>query len=350
MLRSDDVTCMLSQKLMWDWAGERGVLVVSDEVIEHYADSYLPANKVLELIDIDRSTLMRWARLGVVRVECLDKIEKHKPYKFYHFGDCAAARNSRQKPRPFLNRKIDGVVHYRCNDCEQWKTSEYYYRDKKNKLYGILSFCKDCHNRKSRERSVDPKAKASWRVAARRRSAQRVLDANAATAWSENPTISARVVLEAVEIVRPGCTDREISIEAGVHEDTIRNIRRKAERDGVMMMSTIDKIFTNLCEPEAFFKITEHLDRERPRWHKHYDYCQMCLRTKIPFMAKGLCSTCYRNRKDPDYKPMVESRWSLKHVHCVKCYTTDTRHAAKGLCNRCYQQQVKLKKRASGCV
>jgi len=324
--------------------------VVSDELIEKYADSYLPIHMITDLINVNRNTLMRWAQNGMVRTERLDKIEKGKPYIFYHFGDCVVARTRRRRPRPFKNKMVNGIRIFQCNSCDTWKTKEGFYTDKRNELYGILSHCKDCHNEHSRNRNRIDEVKQGWRRRAKARQKKRTQDAKIATEWAENPTIPAAIVIREIDAVRPNCTDTEISNEARVHEDTIRNIRRKAARNGDMFLSTIDSIFTMLGEPEAFIRITEHLDENRPRWHRDYDYCQCCLRTKIPYMARGLCSTCYRHRNDTDYRPMLESPWSLKHAHCVKCYSTDSRHAAHGMCGRCYQQHRKAEALSSARV
>lgn len=317
--------------------------MVSDEIIEMYADSYLPVGKIAELIDVDRNTIMRWHKRDLVRMEQLDEIKKGKPYKYYHFGDCVVARAAHKKPRPFKNCKIDGVTHYQCNTCDEWKTKEEYYTDKRNKVYGILCICKSCHNKRSREREKSPEAQLSWRRRSDRRKKKRAADAKAATAWSENPTISASVVIEAIDEARPNNTDYEISNEAGVHTDTVRMIRRRAERGGTIFLSTVDSIFTNLNEPDLFVRITQHLDDERPRWHEKYDYCQMCLRTKIPYAAKGFCTTCYPHRNNENYVPMVDSSWSLRYAHCKQCYSTSSRHAAHGLCNCCYQANARLR-------
>lgn len=311
--------------------------MITDQIIEQYADSYMSSREISDLLGIDRNTIQRWSAKGKVRMRPVEKRERHKPFHLYHVGDCIAVRLKRPKPKPFKHRRVNDVIEYCCNTCNEWKQRDGFYDDKRNEQHGILSQCKACHNRLARERSFNPKNRAASNRRARARMHKRAADAKAATAWSENPTIPARLVVEAIDRVRPNNTDPEISVEAQMHPDTIRNARRKANRGGSMFLNTVDTIFTNLNERDEFISITAYLDEIRPRWHEKYDYCQLCLRTKIPYMAKGMCTTCYRNYKKPGYKPMVESAWSLKYVHCVNCHCTDSRHAAKGYCGRCYQ-------------
>lgn len=316
-------------------------MVGLDELIEQYADSFLSAGEISKLLDADRNTIQKWHRAGKVRMMRVENAKKHQPFKLYHVGDCISARLKHRKPKPFKYRSVDGVVEYCCNTCDVWKPRDDFYEDKRNKYHGILSQCKECHNRLARERNRTKLSRDADRERSKRLMRERADAARAATEWAANPTIPAKLVADAINRVRPGVTDALVSLEAGMHEDTIRNVRRKADRDAMMFLSTVDTIFTNLNERDVFYEITSMLDDVRPRWHKNYDYCQMCLRTVTPFVASGLCSTCYRHRKDPDYRPVVESDWSIRFVRCQSCQCTDSKHSAHGLCRRCYQMHRK---------
>lgn len=314
--------------------------MISDEIIEKYSDEWMTASEINKLIGISKSTIFTWSCRNLIRSAPIEGAMQNEPRMKYHVGDCIVKRQKRRTPKPFKRRVVNGITIYRCTKCEEWKQRDGYYDDK-HSVHGIHTHCKKCYRamRNAKGRTAEQQHRYNENEKAQMRRWRQM--AKDATAWNANPMVDARMVVELIERVRPNSTDTEMCIEAGVHIETVRAIRRSASKNRPVKLSTVDGLFTGLQELPAQQELYDHIDKHRPRWHDDYDYCHMCFRTSIAHAARGYCQTCYRNRNDENYKPLVENRWSQRHACCTRCKQTSSKYAARGLCNACYQHEKK---------
>lgn len=302
--------------------------------------TWLTSGEIAKLLDISRNTMARWSSKGLVRTKDSGVKRKNSPWMLYCFEDCQARTGKRKKPAPFLNKLVDGVRIFRCNHCLEWKERGCFYEDRtKRRSHGILSYCKVCHCEMRNARLTD-EVKAQRQAEKVRLGRERTRMARAASAWS--PTeVSAQSALDVVVALRPDMKWEHISEEAGVHKDTVRRIASQAKKGSMVKIQTIDRLLVGLGEPDAMRSLYDEIDAGRPRWHEKHDYCQRCLRTSVAYMAAGMCSTCYRQRNNPDYKTRLEAQWSTTRTCCKVCLTSERPHRAKGMCNACYLRWYK---------
>lgn len=315
--------------------------MITEEIIEQYADEWLTAGEIESKLGISKSSVFTWSSRGFIRAMPIDGAMHNEPRLRYHAGDCIKRRMKRSKPKPFKRRVVNGITIFRCNKCEQWLQKDSFYNDN-NSIHGIITSCKKCYrdDRNKKGRTEEQKRRYNENEKAQMRRWREM--AKLATEWNNNPMIDAKIVIDIIDEIRPHMTDTDICIEAGVHAETIRALRRSASKDRPVKLSTVDNLFTGLDEVAATQKIHEYIDKHRPRWHDNYDYCRLCFRTQVAHAARGYCNTCYRQRNNPEYKPLVENRWSKRHPYCVRCEQTTSKYAARGLCNACYQYERKL--------
>lgn len=314
--------------------------MITDEIIEKYSDDWMTAAEISELIGVSKSSIFTWSSRDLIRSIEIEDAKQHEPRMKYHVGDCITKRMKRNTPKPFKRKIVNGITIYRCNKCECWKQKDLFYSDERS-IHGIHTHCKDCYRRMRNEKGRTAEQKKQYNEnekAQLRRWRQMSRDA---TAWNANPMVDAKMVVDLIDRVRPHMNDTDICMEAGVHLETVRAIRRSASKDRPVKLSTVDGLFTGLEELGAQQELYDYIDKHRPRWHDDYDYCCMCFRTSVAHAARGYCQTCYRNRNDAAYKPLVEDRWSMRHASCVRCKQTNSRYAARGLCNACYQHEYK---------
>lgn len=126
-----------------------------------------------------------------------------------------------------------------------------------------------------------------------------------------------------------------------MHADSIRTVRRRARDGGNVKIERAEKILIALDMKGDATRLIDEAWGEQPQWHKDWAYCQRCFRINVTYMARGLCSTCYRKRDDPTYQPPVETGWSMRYPFCQSCRRIDRKHAARGLCVTCWQRQRK---------
>lgn len=331
------LSCVLSLSLLC--VDGRGSMI-SDEIIEKYSDEWMTASEINKLIGVGKSTIFTWSCRNLIRSMPIEGVPKNHTRMKYHVGDCIAKRQNRQTPKPFKRRVVNGITIYRCTKCEQWKQVDGFYGDK-HSVHGIHTRCKQCYRamRNAKGRTAEQKKRYNENEKAQMRRWREM--AREATDWNANPVIDAQMVVDLIERVRPHMNDTDICVEARVHIETVRAIRRQASKGRPVNLSTVDKLFTGLQELPAQQELYEYIDKHRPRWHDDHDYCRLCFRTSVAHAARGYCQTCYRNRTNENYKPMVENRWAQRHGCCVRCKQTTSKHAARGLCNACYQYELK---------
>jgi hypothetical protein len=301
------------------------------------------SGEIAERLNMCRNTVARWAKRGLVRSKDSGVKRVHVQWMLYCFEDCEAQIGKRKRLEPFKHKDVDGVRVFCCNYCREWKQKQEFYPDASPlRQHGILSYCKSCHNERQRSR-YSPEKQRKYTANKLALSKQRKLDADAATDWKPD-LLDAGKALEVILSVRPDVTDVAISLEAGLNRSSVGDIRKRAMGGANVTVSKVDAVLTGLGEPDAMRRLYDDLDEGRPRWHPKYDYCSRCLRTEVAHMAAGLCSTCYRKRKDPTYVPWLERQWSKTRTCCVECLTTDRPHRSHGMCNACYMRASRAKK------
>lgn len=317
-----------------------------DALVVQYADVWMVATDIERMFaGLKRSTIQPWSRQGDIRSREIEPRPKHSAWFEYNVADCIVARLKRRKCKPFLRRrKDDGRREFRCNVCSVWKDEDEFYDNYRpgRDDHGKLTYCKQCHNdRMSRVRSTKPEVRERERLKFREKYARQREHMQAAIAWQAKAEIECDKVLAIIDAQFPDDNDRIISERSGMHVDTVRNIRRRA-RDGKMVkITTADKLLIGLDLKDEASRLIDEAWGDQPKWHKDWAYCQKCLRINVTYMARGLCSTCYRKRDDPDYRPPVETSWSMRYPYCQRCETTERKHVARGLCGRCWQTMRK---------
>lgn len=322
-----------------------------DELVEKYAEEYWPAKDIASTFaSMGVNMIVDWSRAGEVRYYSIPKGERQhrQPWNRYSVSDCIVARSRHRKLRPFQRRVVNGIPIFRCNRCEEWKGEDDFYKDRKREAQGnqaLLPYCKRCHNKAGQQRrDENPEVKLKERVKFQRRYEALKERRIAAKRWKAPTRIETTRILALIDArfplpddVKRGSYDRLLSEQAGMNEDAIRAMRRNE----MTKLSTVDALLTGLHMTVELAELNEEIEKDRPRWHPDHPYCRTCHRDDKTYMAKGLCSTCYRHRDDPDYRPVTGTKWSLRYACCIECRRTDRRHAARGLCGACWQRKRK---------
>jgi hypothetical protein len=162
-----------------------------------------------------------------------------------------------------------------------------------------------------------------------------------AVAWKAKTEIECVKLIEIIDAQFPDDSDGIISERAGMHVDSVRNIRRRSREGKLVKIETADKLLIGLDLKDESSRLIDEAWGEQPKWHKDWPHCQKCLRINVTYMARGLCSTCYRKRDDQTYLPPCELPWSMRYPHCQSCERTDRPHAGRGLCGTCWQRKRK---------
>lgn len=322
-----------------------------DELIERYEDEYWTSKQISETFSVmSRNTIADWARAGEVRWYAVEKREKNKPWNRYSVADCISARMRHRRLRPFLRRKrADGQMEFRCNRCNEWKLGSEYYEDRKRKQAGkqfLLPYCKKCHNQAGQKhRSESPET----RMRERERFSQRYAELRerrlAAKKWKPQTWIETDRIIAMIDArfpkIDPNITqyahDTLTAEGGGLHHDAIRSLRRSKRT----RVSNVDKVFVGLHMTHELAVINQEIERDRPKWHPDHAYCVMCQRDDKTYAARGMCSTCYRNRNKEDYLPVTGSKWAMRYVRCRDCQRTDRPHSGRGYCATCWQRRRK---------
>lgn len=327
-----------------------------DALVEQYADVWMTAVEIERTFDgLKRSTIQPWSRAGDIRSREILPRPKHSAWFEYNVADCIVARHKRRRCKPFLRRrKDDGRMEFRCNVCTKWKDEDEFYdnyrKDRDN--HGKLTYCKQCHNdRMSKVRAENPEVRERERLRFREKYARQREHMRAAQEWRATAEIDAQKIIDIIDAQFPDDTDRLIAERAGVHTDMVRQIRRRARQGKQSKITSAEKLLIGLDLKSEATRLIDEAWGEQPKWHKDWPYCQKCLRINVTYMAAGLCSTCYRQRNNPDYIPPVETSWSMRYPYCQRCETTERRHVARGLCGKCWQimrKRGELKPATSG--
>ena len=310
-------------------------------------DDFAPAQELAAEIGCSHSLVHLWWKDGHVERIQNPNYTKHAPRWLYHREQAKARGRIRRKLKPMKIKMRDGVMVYRCSVCEKYKPKDEFYKDKRNKAHGIHSRCISCFKDYHRE-NYDPKdpryiKKVQQGVAIQK---QATKNARAASKWSYPKEIDAIIVAWFVARSYPNHTATQLEDLCGVPDRQIRAVLDNAKKGRRVTLSLAERILVGLDLEHQYDALLRGMERDRPRWHHRYDYCQRCLRTTVRHIARGLCGTCYDHRNDPDYVPIPESRWSLHAPSCVVCRRTKYRHQAFGKCTSCYRKEWRAKRRA----
>lgn len=324
-----------------------------DELVERYADVYLSSKSIAELFGIHRNNLSRWASepFGEIRKKPVPKEGPRGTWILYNVGDALIARATKRKQKPFLRKKVNGVMVYRCNGpCGEWKERDGFYANPspRSAEHGLLTKCKLCYNEYGRRQTREnPDSVEKKRVARRERTRRLAANAKANKEYREIKEVSATIFVWYLDRYTTGSPE-SVEADTGIDARSIRRIRKNASEGRKVEVAMIDRLLTGIGRADLMAKFAHGLDRNRPPWHHKYACCQKCWRTTRVYMAKGLCATCYRHRNDPDYVPLADNGgWSQRHACCVVCGKTDSRHAAHGQCHRCHQRLRKQRRKAA---
>jgi hypothetical protein len=302
-----------------------------NDLIDEFGDEWMTTRAISEMFEINLGSLRRWVTKGFVRR--IEGSTKSAPC-LANVGDAILRQHQARKQKPFLRKMVDGKLVCRCGVCEQWKSSEEFYPDK-SQSHGLTTSCIECHKLR---RKIRYQSNRDREISRRKeRYAMHKKMARAASSWKPSNMTPAAPILEVVLRVCPDMTNREIEQTYDLPDDSIRSLRRVAEKGSLIKVSTADQILNALDMPEEFARIVD-AQMEAPRWSKSHDYCVRCMRVNIPHEAGGFCRTCYRHRNDHDWIPPSENKWSLRHSRCICCHTTDRPHSARGMCKSCYDK------------
>ncbi len=312
-----------------------------DALVEKHEDQWLPSNDIAGMFKFLASqTIRTWSKEGRIRRrEGMDPSRKNPPFE-YNVCDAIIARHSSRRIKPFLRVEIDGLELFRCNKCEWWTGRGGFYKNTVPSLHGLLTSCIDCHltrEKEHRKRSPDVLKREAERARRhRRKNRERVQKAAAFTAPDR---IDAKRIIDIIDARFPDkiqYNDTEICRIAGVHDEMVRKIRQRAASGENTKLHVVDELFSGLDWNDELSLIHDEIEKDRPAWGPHgQPYCSKCFRSNRTYMAAGMCSTCYKRRNDPDYRPMAESKWAMRHSHCVECGTNKVPYRANGRCSRC---------------
>lgn len=308
-----------------------------DELLEKYAGKWLPACEIDKLfVRLCHQVIRPWARKGEIR----RRRSRHKGVMYdYCVAEAITARHLHRQIKTFMfrPRAEDGVMEYRCNVCIQWKERDGFYENTMPSAHGLLTSCKTCFSK-----ARIGKAKTAEQIESRSRSerdhrARIAAGVKKSAEWKPPELIEAKRILSIIEMRLPPDenSDTEISRMAGVDDDVVRNIRRRARDGGNVTLVNVDKLFTGLNWAMEMSHINEEIESQRPPWHPDHPYCRRCLRTHITYAGIGMCNTCYPHRDDPDWRPPADSDWSLRYARCITCEGTSSPYKANGRCSIC---------------
>ena len=308
---------------------------------------YLPAEQLSKIVGCSAGLIHLWWKDGIVSRKPFPKITKHSPRWVYNYDQVVERGRTRRKLKPMKIGMRDGVKVYRCAVCEKFKPRDCFYEDKRNKLTGILSRCVECYKLYHKE-NYDPKdpryvKKVQQSVAIQK---QATANARAASAWKYPAEIDAIIVAWFVRRKYPDHNAAQLSHICSFPERQIRAMFEYAQTGRRVKLATATEILIGLDLGDDLDALHRGMERNRPRWHHRYDYCQLCFRTTVRHIARGLCGTCYDHRDDPTYIPVPENRWSITEPRCVVCKSTKYRHQAFGKCTSCYRKEWRAKRRS----
>lgn len=322
-----------------------------DALVEQYADTWMIVSDLCVMFrGVYRQQFDQWSKSGRVRRQKVIPVPQRGGRYEYNVADVIVARHTTKTIKPFKRRVENGIEIACCNMCDEWKpATEFYPNPAPGKKDRIHTHCKTCHvgiSRRAYRENPDARAKSIARsrlTRIRRQEAKR-----AAEEWQEKQKrveIPAKQVADFIERNHVGVPRSELGSLCGLHEDTIRKVISQARKGRNIKLATADAILTNLGGEVLLAQIHNELEMERPQWHHEHPYCSRCLRTSVAYAAQGMCHTCYINRNDPDYEPIMEKQWARRHVCCKGCGTTKRRHYGLGLCNACWQKARRVRRK-----
>jgi hypothetical protein len=314
-----------------------------DELVEKYGEEWWTMREILaSFAKLQRQYFTDWGKDGTVRFMETGAVARNKPRYLYNVGDVIVARHRMRECKPFLNKiGTDGIRLFRCNECEEWKPHDQFHANTSGgRGSGMHTKCKVCHKAATdRWRENNPIEIIKTRERSRRRRRENTARARAVSEWERSQFVDPQIIVDFLDKHYPGVSSRLLSERCGEHDDFIRKVRKQAENGKRIMFATADTILGNLGGENLLAEIVAEMEKERPRWHPKWDYCQLCMRTSVAHEAKGYCYTCYNRRDDPTYVPIMEGQWARRHTCCLDCGTTKRRHYGLGLCTRCWQRR-----------
>lgn len=313
-----------------------------DALIEEYDGVWMPPDEISELFDgIPSKRIGVWAREGTVRRKRKQGLSRGGRY-VYCVNDVIVQRSYRRRLNPFKHHRTpDGGMEGFCSKCERWLSFDCFYDRSDGKTsHGKLSVCRECYGARWSAYMRTPDA-AKKRRAYRKKYRKAVREqTKKASKWKPCVYLPASSVMQIIFDRFPNKSFTEISALAGIHADSIRKFNQRSKCGSSMKISVAEDILLRLGLEHDARHVTEFAYEGQPKWFGDYLYCQKCFRSNIAHKAKGLCTSCYKNRNDPTYKPVVANRWSLRCPYCQRCGTTSKPHAARGFCKSCYVRMV----------
>lgn len=309
--------------------------------------TWVPANELAEEIGCTPGLIHLWWKEGIVERRRPPKVKWRGHRWLYHREQAVERGRTRRKLKPMKISMRDGVKVYRCAVCEEFKPRDCFYADKRNKLTGILSRCVQCYKLYHKE-NYDPKdpryiKKVKQAVAIQK---QATINARAASAWKYPAEIDAIIVGWFIRRRYQDLNSERLSEMCSMSARRVRAILEYAETGRRVKLETAMEILVGLDLGDEWDALQRGMEHSRPRWHHDYDYCQLCFRTTVRHIARGLCGTCYDHRDDPAYIPVPDNRWSITEPRCVVCKSTKFRHQAFGKCTSCYRKEWRAKRRS----
>lgn len=235
-------------------------------------------------------------------------------------------------------RMIDGVMHYRCTLCEEYKQREEF-RKEKSTAHGIQSRCKICTRKvrkAERDRKVGEIRKKDRSSYYRRRDRARKEGGEAHRRYEQDAIVPGEDLWRMIAEHHPDCSNRVVSEATGVNLDVVRR-----SRTGMTTVSTADRLLSGLGIGHLLDDLVEPPGLDG--WAAGHRRCRGCARCDRVHMGRGYCYICAPlARRGID--PRFVTGWTRNpEVTCCRsCGTTERKHFLRGLCSPCFYRAKKM--------
>jgi hypothetical protein len=230
-------------------------------------------------------------------------------------------------------RMIDGVMHYRCTRCDEYKPKGGFRKEKTTEL-GISSRCRECINvrvRENRRKNREHHSEADKQGYRRRKERAEKEGGEAHRRYANDAIVPAADLWAMIDEHAPGSSYQEIARWSNMHPDVVRRTKR-----GKTTVATADKILTGLNINHLLDELVEPPGIEN--WSAKGDRrCRGCGRCDRVHMGRGYCYLC-KSLADRGFDPAFHTGWtrSPEVQRCRSCSTTEREHFLRGLCGPCF--------------